>query len=119
MSGNANLMRIGPNAMKKEYKTYSDEIVRAAANVVFMCHDLGTEMTVQDWLKKILCEFLMKTESFSGKRPFGNGAWDNDAIKALIKAGVLTGEVDQDDDLCDSKDATPLFLAIVHKFVVT
>ena len=51
--------------------------------------------TIGEYLKKLFCELWGEGEGFSAKRPFGNSGWQYDIYAALIKAGVVDGELDE------------------------
>jgi hypothetical protein len=54
--------------------------------------------TVRGWLAALLRTAWIKREVF--KRPFGwSGAWEDDIYRALIAAGIIAGELDEDGDL--------------------
>lgn len=52
--------------------------------------------TIRDYLKALLSEVWRKEEGFSGKRPFGNSGWKTDVEAALIKAGYISGKLDNE-----------------------
>lgn len=52
--------------------------------------------TIRDYLKALLSAVWKEQESFDGKRPFGNSDWDYDMFPALIKAGAVKGDLDED-----------------------
>lgn len=51
--------------------------------------------TVRDYLKALLITLLTERERFGGKRPFGNSGWEHDLLAALIKPGLVDGELDE------------------------
>lgn len=51
--------------------------------------------TIGEYLKKLFCELWGEGEGFSAKHPFGNSGWQYDIYAALIKAGVVDGELDE------------------------
>lgn len=59
--------------------------------------DAGDDITVRDYLHTLLLTVWEEGESFSGKRPFGNSGWEYDLFIPLIKAGFISGELDEDD----------------------
>lgn len=66
----------------------------------FTPHDIGDEMTVREYLSKLLQGILRQGESFSGKRPFGNSGWEHNLVVPAIQCGALNGElVGIDDDI--------------------
>lgn len=56
--------------------------------------------TIRDYLKLLLVTVWQQNEQFSGKRPFGNSGWQWDVYRALVKAKLIAGEIDEFDD-CD------------------
>lgn len=54
------------------------------------------ETTVRGYLIKLLAMVWEDGEGFNGKRPFGNSGWQSDFDKAFIKAGWVTGRLDED-----------------------
>lgn len=65
-------------------------------------NDSGAD-TVRGYLKTLLAALWDEGEGFSGKRPFGNSGWEYDLMKALVKAGAVTGTMSDDeyDELLD------------------
>ena len=61
--------------------------------------------TIRGYLKALLVELWTEEEGFSGKRPFGSSGWTSDLMVPLVKAGVITGNLDSDGflDECDDK----------------
>lgn len=70
-----------------------------ALDAKFFCFDLDTEITVKGYLKELLATLLEKEESFSGKRPFGNSGWLYDLARPLIAAGVVEGQIVDDEPI--------------------
>jgi hypothetical protein len=59
--------------------------------------DIGDDLTVRQWLHKLLTRVWADQESFSGKRPWGNSGWDCDVLVPLAKAGFVDlGPLDED-----------------------
>lgn len=58
--------------------------------------DAGGEITIREFLCKLLSELWNKGESFSGKRPFGNGGWEYPIYEVLIREGAVQGTLDED-----------------------
>ena len=63
-------------------------------------NDIAAE-TIQDYLIELLITLWREEESFSGKRPFGNSGWKGVLDYALIKAGYVTGVIDDNDEVAD------------------
>lgn len=66
--------------------------------------------TIRDYLIALLATLWEEKDGFTGKRPFGNSDWDGDLIVALIQAGAIEGELDEDGyiDSCDDDAAEEL-----------
>jgi hypothetical protein len=62
----------------------------------FYSQDLERDITVREWLLELLATLWIEKEGFYGKRPFGNSNWTSDLAAALIKAGFMKGEIDED-----------------------
>ena len=58
-------------------------------------NDVGA-ISIGDFLGELLLTLWNEKEGFSGKRPFGNSAWDYDVYAALIKHGAIPGTLDED-----------------------
>lgn len=73
--------------------------------------------TVRGYLRDLLHTLWVEDEGFSGKRPFGNSGWKLRVYEALVKAGVLEGELDEDGylDSVDREDGEALVLALIDK----
>lgn len=52
--------------------------------------------TIGEYLCQLLAVLWREEQGFSGKRPFGNSGWQYDVYTALIDAGYLAGELDED-----------------------
>lgn len=52
--------------------------------------------TIRDYLFSLLSTLWDEQEGFSGKRPFGDSGWEYDLYVPLIKAGIVSGELDAD-----------------------
>lgn len=63
--------------------------------------DIG-QVTVREYLHRLLDDVWTKEESFNSKRPFGNSSWQYEVFFALFDAGVIDGE--KDDDFGDAVD---------------
>lgn len=72
--------------------------------------------TIRDYLIKLLATLWDEKEGFDGKRPFGNSDWDSDLIVALIRAGLIEGELDEDGyiESCDDDAAERLIAAAIQ-----
>lgn len=58
-------------------------------------NDSGAD-TIKGYLKELLTTIWVEEDGFSGKRPFGNSSWQYEIYKALIVAGAVKGELDDD-----------------------
>lgn len=52
--------------------------------------------TVREYLVALLVTLWVEGEGFSGKRPFGNSAWEYEVYTALIRAELVEGKLDED-----------------------
>lgn len=59
-------------------------------------NDLDREVSLREYLHELLATLWKEGEGFSGKRPFGNSGWDWDVYGFLVKAGVISGQIDDD-----------------------
>lgn len=66
-------------------------------------NDAGAK-TVREYLKKLLAEVWEHEECFSGKRPFGNSGWSWELYLPLVKAGIVTGTLDEHGNIEDCDD---------------
>lgn len=57
---------------------------------------LGKNITIRDYLYKLLTSLWVNAAEFSGKRPFGNGNWKFGIYKELIVSGFIPGTLDED-----------------------
>lgn len=58
-------------------------------------NDAGAD-TVRDYLIKLLRVLWREEEGFSGKRPFGNSGWVYEVYLPMVRAGFVTGKLDED-----------------------
>lgn len=58
--------------------------------------DAGRNLTIRQYLHRLLQMLWAEQEGFSGKRPFGNSGWSYDLYKVLITAGAIKGALDSD-----------------------
>lgn len=59
-------------------------------------NDVGAR-TVREYLIMLLLRLWEEQENFSGKRPFGSGAWYLELATPLIDAKLITGSFDEND----------------------
>ena len=77
-------------------------------------NDAGAS-SIREYLKALLLQLFIEGEGFSGKRPFGSGAWKYELYKPLVKAGLIRGKYGEDDYLqdCDDKAGNKMLLEAV------
>jgi hypothetical protein len=63
--------------------------------------DAGSNLTVREYLYKLLSAVWEEQEGFSGKRPFGNSGWEYELYRPLVGAGFIAGEVDEWGDIAE------------------
>lgn len=73
----------------------TSEMAKAALDLPMDENDAGAQ-TIRGYLKALLLQLWQQGEGFGGKRPFGNSGWDHDLYRALVKAGVIKGKLDED-----------------------
>lgn len=56
--------------------------------------DAGENITIRDYLRRLLEAVWVEEECFSGKRPFGNSGWKWEVFMALAKAGFVEATFD-------------------------
>lgn len=77
--------------------------------------DIG-DVTIRQYLFKLLASLWELGEGFSGKRPFGNSSWEFDIYKGLVKEGFIKGSLDDDGylDDCDTKAGYKLIRELIE-----
>lgn len=75
------------------YVPAKEPVDGSAFDVLFQCDDLDCELTVKEYLIKLLSTLWSEQCDFSGKRPFGNSCWDIDLMRALVDSGHIKGKV--------------------------
>lgn len=77
--------------------------------------DAGENLSVRDYLHKLLHKLWSQGEGFSSKRPFGNSGWESDIYAALVAGGFVSGEIDEDGFLvsCDEDEANQLVFEMI------
>lgn len=79
-------------------------------------HNGASASSIREYLKLLLNHLWMQGEGFSGKRPFGSSGWEYELYEALLKAGLVDGEFDEDGgiDYVDSKTAHHLIFTAIN-----
>lgn len=72
--------------------------------LTFYCDTLMEEISILDYMKRLLITLFKELEGFSGKRPFGNSGWEYDIAICLIKNKVINGKLDEDGYVEDIND---------------
>lgn len=70
---------------------------------------------IRGYLIKLLEVLWEEQEGFGGKRPFGNSSWEYELHGALLDAGYITGQRDEDgyiDDVDEASGSRLIFKAI-------
>jgi hypothetical protein len=60
-------------------------------DIRFESSDFNAEVTIREYLKKMLGTLIIEQEGFSGKRPFGNSGWMYDIGEGLAAANAIGG----------------------------
>lgn len=76
--------------------------------------DIG-RVTIRYYLQTLLTKLWEEAEGFSGKRPFGDGAWQYPVYESLIKHGVIDGELDEEGyvDSMDTQEADKVVAKLI------
>ncbi len=72
---------------------------------------------IRGYLQGLLVTLFEEGESFSGKRPFGNGGWEWDLYQPLVKAGLVEGKLDVNgilEEVDERAARDKIFSAISH-----
>lgn len=56
--------------------------------------DAGDNLSIREYLSKLLLGVWDEGEGFDGKRPFGNSSWESEPIGALGRAGFISGRME-------------------------
>jgi hypothetical protein len=87
-------------------------------DIRFESRDLGEELSIREYMRRLLSELFAEGEGFSGKRPFGNSGWEYEIIEALIRAGAVTGSLDSEGCVDDyNEDEYQIALAKMIAFL--
>lgn len=105
-------------------KKFTEKQIAAAAAVIVDGPD--GHCTLTDYLKALLGTLWVEAEEFSGKRPFGDSGWQFDVYKALIKAELVKGKLDDEGYVDtigkehdgDTREADVLVLSVIKRFNV-
>lgn len=54
------------------------------------------QITILEFLKRLMLELWSEEDGFDGKRPFGNSGWTWSVYTALVKHGALPGSLDSE-----------------------
>lgn len=70
------------------------EATPIAALEVRFDSDAGDNLSIREYLSKLLLGVWDEGEGFDGKRPFGNSGWESEPIGALGQAGFIVGKME-------------------------
>jgi hypothetical protein len=74
------------------------EKLKEILSLKFFSSDLGTKLTVKEFLIKLLSTLWEEEEGFSGKRPFGNSGWKSELFVCLVDNKIIPGKIIRDAD---------------------
>lgn len=79
--------------------------IKEIGNLSFYCEDLDQDITIKNYLKKLLLTLWEEVDGFSGKRPFGNSDWYDDIYLCLVENQIIEGKIDENGYLedCDGE----------------
>lgn len=95
MSGNNYVNRV----LRRNLELVTFELVEVDTDIgslTFFCHDLGQDISIHDYLIRLLSTLWNEQDGFSGKRPFGNSGWNYDLLACLIAHKIIPGELDDE-----------------------
>jgi hypothetical protein len=95
----------GVEYIKNPFPSGGADKYEAALNAKAVYTDFP-DITIRDYLHKLLVALWEQGEGFSGKRPFGNGGWDWQLRDSLIACGYIPGTIklDEDGDFLDAEE---------------
>ena len=100
-------------------KVTEEQVLKAAAAMITFS-DLN--MTVADFFRNCMLALWEEEDGFSGKRPICDSGWSIGITEALVRAKVVKGEIDADNDLVynsyDSKEVDEIIKAVINRFVI-
>ena len=76
------------------------------------------EVTIQQWLRELLCRVWIERDDFSGKRAFGNSGWEYDIYRTFIREDVIIGSEDKYGDVVISASERNLADNIILDIIV-
>jgi hypothetical protein len=106
-------VRYVPEVVLPQDTAYYENILSSPMAV---CCDFD-DISIREYLHKLLEELWEKQDSFNGKRPFGNSGWNLDLIYSLIACGYIPGKFDPDWEDCridDSREADRLVKELIQ-----
>lgn len=57
---------------------------------------VNSQVTVGNYLTRLLVDLWKKGEAFNSKRPFGTSSWQYDIYAAFVNARIIDGALDED-----------------------
>lgn len=66
---------------------------------VFYASDIDEQVTIREYLRRLLSTLWKKGEDFNSKRPFGNSGWEWSLYEAVVRAGKVEGTFYEDGGL--------------------
>lgn len=73
--------------------------------------------TIRGYLVTLLSAVWEQEQGFNGKRPFGNSGWQTDVYIPMMRAGLISGRMDEDDYYVmemDNRAGCDLMLAAIE-----
>jgi hypothetical protein len=89
--------------------------IRQAMSLQLSGNDAGAA-TIRDYLVILLAKVWQEADGFSGKRPFGSSDWQTELAHDLITAGLVRGEIDEEEGYVvtvDRDEVDELMLACI------
>ena len=114
MTAEAEALRVQRDAAELARKLHPREVL-----AVQMQPNEAGAATIRDYLVSLLARVWDLDEQFSGKRPFGDSGWKVDVAEALVRAEVVAGTWDSDEDEPDEKWLEDWDRDAAHRLIAT
>lgn len=94
-----------------------DSSKKSALDVRIKESDAGDNISVRDYLYRLLCDLWIKEDSFNSKRPFGNSGWRHEVIGALAREGFIDANIDEDGYVDMTEEQENAAVLFVHNLI--
>ena len=84
------------------------------SEIEFESREMGTEVTIKQWLQELLCRVWVEQDDFSGKKAFGDSNWSWDIYETLYTNRIIDGSMNEYEGL----DLTRVQFEIADKIIL-